>query len=205
MATETELKLSLPPDTVDSLLQHPLLASPPKQQHLFNTYFDTDDLALTRQKVAVRERRIGAQTLLTVKTAGQSQNGLSQRHEWEAPTLPGAFDFRSLIDDADLALALTQVAEALVPVFTTDFERLSWHIGMEDGQVELAIDRGIILVNRHGLEGSSPICEVELELKTGNPAALMHLAQQLQTAAPITPMDDSKATRGYALFHSLCP
>lgn len=202
MATETELKLSLPADAVDTLLQHPLLAAPPKQQHLYNTYFDTEDLALTRQKVAVRERRIGPQTLLTVKTAGQSQGGLSHRHEWEAPTLPGAFDFRSLVDDADLALALTKIAEALVPVFTTDFERWSWHIVMDEGEVEVAVDRGAILVKRHGQEASMPICEVELELKAGSPTALMHLAQQLQTSAPLTPTDESKATRGYTLFHS---
>ncbi|MFM8339389.1 MAG: inorganic triphosphatase [Fluviibacter sp.] len=114
MATETELKLSIDPGLVETLLHHPLLQSAPKQQHLYNTYFDTDDLALTRQKVAVRERRIGEQTLLTIKTAGRSQNGFSQRLEWEGPTEPGAFNFCTLVDDAALASALAALAPKLL-------------------------------------------------------------------------------------------
>ncbi len=203
MATETELKLTLAPGAVEALLRHPLLTTAPKRQHLYNTYFDTEDLALTRQKVAVRERRIGDQTLLTVKTAGQSTGGLSQRHEWEAPTVPGVFDFRALVDDAALANMLSALASQLVPVFTTDFERLSWRITMASNDVEVALDCGNILVSRNGRQGNMPICEVELELKSGNGDALNTLAQHLQAAAALTPCDESKAARGYALFHSL--
>lgn len=203
MATETELKLSLSPDHVARLLQSPLLASPPIRRQLRNTYFDTADLALTQQKVAVRERVIGAETLLTVKTAGHSQNGLSQRQEWEAPTQPGAFDFRALVDDAELANALAALAPQLVPVFTTDFERLSWLIDVGNSRVEVALDRGNIVVQRNGRQASASICELELELKGGDPEALNILAHELGQAAPLTGTDASKAERGYALFHSL--
>lgn len=213
MTTETELKLSIAPEAVEALLQHPLLAAAPRRQHLHNTYFDTEDLALTRQKVAVRERRVGdttqdEQTLLTVKTAGESQQGLSRRREWEAPTQPGRFDFAALVDDAALAATLTALLAAqLVPVFTTDFERLSWRLVVADGvanaDIEVALDRGAILVNRHGRTARTPICELELELKSGDAAALITLAEQLQAATPLTPTDESKAARGYALFHSL--
>ena len=212
MTTETELKLSIAPEAVEALLRHPHLAACPQRQHLHNTYFDTEDLALTGQKVAVRERRVGdptqgQQTLLTVKTAGESQQGLSRRREWEAPTQPGSFDFSALVNDAPLAAALTALAAQLVPLFTTDFERLSWRLvvadGVADADVEVALDRGAILVNRQGRTASTPICELELELKSGDAAALMRLAEQLQTAALLTPTDESKAARGYALFHSL--
>lgn len=208
MTTETELKLSIPPEAVEALLQHPLLAAAPCRQHLSNTYFDTDDLALTRQKVAVRERRVGdttqdEQTLLTVKTAGESQQGLSRRREWEAPTQPGRFDFAALVDDAALATTLSALATRLVPVFATDFERLSWHINVPDGAVEVALDRGAILARRYGREASTPICELELELKSGNERALQTLAAQLQALVDLTPANESKAARGYALFHSL--
>ncbi len=203
MATETELKLSIDPESVAALLRHPLLQAEPKHQHLYNTYFDTDDLALTRQKVAVRERRIGKQTLLTVKTAGQSHGGLSHRLEWEGPTTPGAFDFRALVDDAALAQSLSRNADQLVPVFTTDFERLTWRVAVEDSLVEVALDRGAITVNRHGRQEQMPLCEVELELKSGEASALSALAAQLQTQVALTPTDESKATRGYALFHRL--
>lgn len=207
MSTETELKLGLGPDAVAVLLRHPLLTSKARQQHLSNTYFDTEDLALTEQKVAVRERQVDGQTLLTVKTAGKSVAGLSQRQEWEAPTRPGAFDFRGLIGDTPLARALSNLAPQLIPVFTTDFERLSWCIPVQEGadtsMVEVALDRGTIAVARLGRTAQIPICELELELKSGHASALNILADQLQQCVPLTPKDDSKAARGYALFHSL--
>ena len=201
MSTETELKLSLAPTAISALLRHPLLAATPKRQHLSNTYFDTDDLALTRQQVAVRERRIGKQTLLTVKTAGHSVGGLSQRREWEAPSEPGAFDFGALVDDAALADALTRIADRLAPVFMTDFERLSWRILQGESDVEIALDRGVIEATRQGRTARQPICELELELKSGNASALTTLAKQLGADMTLTPLDDSKAARGYALLH----
>ena len=207
LATETELKLGVAPGDIEALLRHPLLAADATARHLANTYFDTEDLALTRQKVAVRERRVTDQTLLTVKTAGRSIGGLSQRQEWEAPTHPGAFDFMRLVTDTPLAERLTQLAAQLVPVFTTDFERLSWCIPVNDSRgeslVEIALDRGAIEVTRHGRLTTSPICELELELKQGQPEALFILAEQLKAYAPLQPIDESKAARGYALFHSL--
>lgn len=207
MVTETELKLGIAPDAVDDLMRHPLLSANARSRHLANTYFDTEDLALTQQKVAVRERRVADQTLLTVKTAGRSISGLSQRQEWEAPTQPGAFDFMGLVTDTPLAERLTQLAAQLVPVFTTDFERLSWCIPVNDSRgeslVEVALDRGTIKVKRHGRQTSSPICELELELKQGQPDALFTLAEQFKANVPLQPIDESKAARGYALFHSL--
>ena len=203
MATETELKLSIDPGLIETLLHHPLLQSAPKQQHLYNTYFDTDDLALTRQKVAVRERRIGEQTLLTIKTAGQSQNGFSQRLEWEGPTEPGAFNFCALVDDAALASALAALAPKLMPMFTTDFERLTWLLDVDNSLVEVALDRGAIVAQRGKRQGQTPLCELELELKSGDAAALSLLAARLQAEVALRPSDESKAARGYALFHSL--
>ena len=208
MATETELKLRIDPEHIDTLLKHPLLSLAPRRQHLYNTYFDTTDLALSRQKVAVRERRVddrqlGELTLLTVKTAGNSSGGLSQRREWEAPSQAGVFDFERLVDDASLAKTLAVFAVQLVPVFTTDFERLSWRVPVANSEVEVALDRGAILVNRNGRQASVPICELELELKSGDIDALNDLAAQLRATTPLTPTDDSKAARGYQLFQSL--
>ena len=80
MPQETELKLELHPEDLPQLLAHPLLsAQPPRRERLFNTYFDTSALALRAQRMAVRERRVGRRTLLTVKTAGTSVGGLSRR------------------------------------------------------------------------------------------------------------------------------
>jgi inorganic triphosphatase YgiF len=201
MAFETELKLALSPRDVPLLLAHPLLAAAPSQrQKLFNTYFDTAKLALLARRMAVRERRIARQTLLTVKTAGTVIGGLARRGEWEAPTAPGCFDFTALVDDAVLAGELEALARELVPVFTTDFTRRSWLITHRKAQIEVALDRGRITSVTADGPCSQPLLELELELKDGPADALFSLARKLGQAAHLHPVTASKAERGYALF-----
>jgi len=199
---ETELKLSLHQQDVPALLAHPLLAAPAKVQRLLNTYFDTPALDLKQRRMAVRERLAGDQWLLTVKTAGKSENGLSRRQEWEAPTTPGALDFATLVDDAELAASLMALRAELKPLFRTDFERHSWVLTHNNASIEVALDQGQI--NVPGTALSESILELELELLSGPEAALNALAQALgQTpskAITLTPSDLSKAQRGVALY-----
>lgn len=200
MGTETELKLSLVAEDITKLLQHPLLSAAPKRLKLYNTYFDTPGLDLTQKQVAVRERRILRKTLLTVKTAQRSEGGISQRSEWEAPTVPGSFDFSTLIDDADFAESLSQLASLLVPIFTTDFSRRLWTLEFRHATIEIALDQGTISATRDEISREQPICELELELKAGNPVTLFALARMLSRHVRLHPSNDSKAARGYALF-----
>lgn len=198
---ETELKLSLRQQDVAGLLAHPLLAAPAKVQSLFNTYFDTPALDLKQRRMAVRERLAGEQWLLTVKTAGKSENGLSRRQEWEAPTKPGALDFAALVDDAELAASLMALRAELKPLFRTDFERHSWVLTHDSASIEVALDQGHITVPGTAL--SEDILELELELLSGPEAALHALTEALRQtpsgAIALTPSDASKAQRGLAL------
>jgi inorganic triphosphatase YgiF len=199
---ETELKLSLRQQDVAALLAHPLLAAPAKVQRLLNTYFDTPTMDLKQRRMAVRERLAGEQWLLTVKTAGKSENGLSRRQEWEAPTTPGALDFAALVDDADLAASLMALRAELKPLFRTDFERHSWVLKHDSASIEVALDQGHI--NVPGTALSEDILELELELLSGPEAALHALADALRQtpsgAIALTPSDASKAQRGMALW-----
>ena len=199
---ETELKLSLHQQDVPALLTHPLLAPPAKVQRLLNTYFDTPTLDLKQRRMAVRERLAGEQWLLTVKTAGKSENGLSRRQEWEAPTTPGALDFAALVDDAELATSLMSLRAELKPLFRTDFERHSWVLTHDGASIEVALDLGHITVP--GTDLSETILELELELLSGPDTALHALADALrqttQGAIALTPSDTSKAQRGMALW-----
>jgi inorganic triphosphatase YgiF len=206
---ETELKLELHPADLPRLLAHPLLqAQPPRRERLFNTYFDTSTLTLRAQRLAVRERRVGRRSLLTVKTAGSSVGGLSRRGEWEAPCRPGRFDFAALVDDADLAQQLMGVAWQLVPVFRTDFVRRSWRLCHGSAEVELALDQGCITTGNAEGNRRQAILEVELELLSGPVDALLDLAHTLALGPQgqaaqglrLLPAQRSKAERGYALF-----
>jgi triphosphatase len=199
---ETELKLSLRQQNLPALLAHPLLAAPAKVQRLLNTYFDSPALDLKQRRMAVRERLAGEQWLLTVKTAGKSENGLSRRQEWEAPTTPGALDFAELVDDAELAVSLMTLRAELKPLFRTDFERHSWVLTHNSANIEVALDQGHITVPGTAL--SEGILELELELLSGPEAALHALADALrQTPSGVialTPSDASKAQRGMTLW-----
>jgi triphosphatase len=198
---ETELKLSLSAPELPSLMAHPLLAQAGHTQRLLNTYFDTPDLALQQRRMAVRERLAGEQWLLTVKTAGQSQNGLSRRQEWEGPTTPGALQFDTLVDDAALAQDLMTLRPNLRGLFCTDFERQSWVIAHAGAQIEVALDQGHIHVP--GTDLSEPLLELELELLSGPEQALVALADMLrqtpQGPVMLAPSDASKAQRGMSL------
>lgn len=199
---ETELKLSLDAADLPHLLSHPVLQRPSDTQRLFNTYFDTPALDLQARRMAVRERLVGEQWLLTVKTAGHSENGLSRRHEWEGPTTPGALQFDALVDDAMLAADLMAWRPALQPLFATDFERQRWVLGHEGARIEVALDQGRIHVPNTPL--SEPLLELELELLAGPEVALNTLAaalrQTAQGAIALIPNDTSKAQRGMALW-----
>ena len=199
---ETELKLSLSAPELPRLLTHPMLATSADTQRLLNTYFDTPDLALQQRRIAVRERLAGDQWLLTVKTAGHSQSGLSRRQEWEAPTTPRALQFDTLVDDAELATELLAMRPRLKALFCTDFERQRWVIAHAGAQIEVALDQGRIHVP--GTDLSEPLLELELELLSGPEDALMALADVLRQTpqGPVTlvPSDSSKAQRGMALW-----
>jgi inorganic triphosphatase YgiF len=199
---ETELKLNLSALDLPRLLAHPLLTPTGDTLRLLNTYFDTPDLALQQRRMAVRERLAGEQWLLTVKTAGQSQNGLSRRQEWEGPTTPGALQFDTLVQDAALAADLMALRPALRALFCTDFERQRWVIVHAGAQIEVALDQGRIHVP--DTELSEPLLELELELLSGPEEALMALADVLRKTpqGPVTllPSDASKAQRGMALW-----
>lgn len=197
MAVETEIKLSLPPRAAARLARHPLLAgSKPLRQRLLNTYYDTPDLRLQRERIAVRYRKKGWQWLLTVKCAAPSAGGLARRNEWEAPGLPGEFDF-SHVDDKKLRRRLEALRTELLPAFTTDFMRNAWIIEPQAGvRIELALDRGRIEAKGR----QAPICEIELELLEGDVAALFAAASALQADLPLHPEMASKAGRGYRLF-----
>lgn len=198
MATEVELKLYCAPDDIARLETHPLIAAgietgPAKR--LENTYFDTPDLALHQERIALRLRTTPTEQLQTVKCAAKSVAGLSARPEWESP-YSGAFDF-SGVDTRKVRTFLEERQSELVPVFTTSFERRTWRIDISKKiAVWIMVDSGHISSG----ERVQPISEVELELAQGHPEDLLDFATALATHLPLVPHDVSKAERGYQLF-----
>lgn len=203
---EIELKLALPTSNLSTLAkrlaQTPALARRKATHlHLHNTYYDTPEQILRHERVALRIRRMGSdakpQWLQTLKLGGSSDSALSQRGEWEAPVPGAVLDIRTLKTTPWSGIDPDgTVFRALVPCFVTSFDRTSWLVRRRDGSVvEVALDIGQIVVG----DKSTPICELEFELKAGQPAALFDLAQQIARTIAVLPMTLSKAERGYAL------
>ena len=197
---EVELKLALAPEGPAALCNHPFLESKPSQQHaLTNTYFDTPKGDLAKAHIALRLRKVDGKVLQTVKTAGQGGGGLSQRQEWEWQVPGPELDLVALAELPPFQGDLGSILDSLAPQLSTDFSRRSWQlIDTSTGQgshIELVLDEGDIISGGY----RSPIREVELELKDGDPEALWALALTLAEQVPLRPSDSSKAARGNAL------
>ncbi|MEM5405987.1 CYTH domain-containing protein [Paraburkholderia unamae] len=205
MGIEREIKLALPRDQVDAArrLFETRAGKPGRAIRLENIYFDTPALALARAKSALRLRRAPEGWLQTFKTVGVAQNGLHARHEWEMPVAGEALEIDRLLhecDEAGVSTALSAAAANLIPLFRTDFQRTLWTLEVHGAQVEAAIDQGEVIADVNGETRRAPICELELELKSGDEAALHTLAGELAQALPgLAPDDISKAQRGYKL------
>ena len=83
----------------------------------------------------------------------------------------------------------------LKPMFETRVHRTVYPLVNRGRLLELAIDQGKIDAGKTSL----PLCEVELELKSGNEADLMSVARKLVHAPPAQLTLKSKSERGYEL------
>jgi triphosphatase len=197
---EIELKLALPPQQAAAFLKRMARRRcEPVQQQLVTRYFDTADFSLSAQGVALRVRKAGRRWLQTLKTEGERQGGLSRRIEFEMPVSRGALDWTRFPAEA-LAHVPEALREQVAPVFETRFHRTAWLLkGKGGAQIEVALDVGEVVAG----ERSQPICEIELELKAGQPDALFALALEWADAFDCLPFDISKAERGVRLAHGV--
>lgn len=190
---EEELKLELTPYDADLLATSGLFGGEPKVVPQESTYFDTPDHALARAGLSLRIRRSGRKHKQTIK-AERSAAGLLVRSEWERD-VPG--DQPILDDDNPVTALLGYRTALLAPVFTVENERRVWN---RDG-IEIALDHGRIVSG----ERSAALCEVELERKGGDLAAMFTLARVIEGRVPARICVLSKAERGYRLLGPAAP
>ena len=208
MAVEVEVKLAFQEGFIDSQIEgvETVLKNLGYElgfveKELVNYYYDTPDFLLNKNKVALRIRRKsndqgGSVFIQTLKTAGQSINGLSQRGEWEWPVAENSLDVSKL--DACEAWPEFVELKNLRVVFETNFIRYQTNIHWRGSIIELVVDWGIIVSN----DKQEQIHEIELELKQGQEVDLKSLSEQLKKQLPLMPSDISKAERGFKLFQT---
>lgn len=220
MVTEIELKYSLFEQksasdklattkqistTITQLLCEQQLTFSQQEKYLSNYYFDTRELALQKNKIALRTR--GTQCVgkamcfeQTIKTSGTVIAGLHQRPEYNIdiennkPIL-ALFPQTIWQESTDV----DQLQHDLIELFSTHFTRQTWMVSLDNAQVEIAFDSGEVACESYNHKPR--IYEIELELVSGDSQALFVLTKLLFSQLALRPGQLTKAARGYALYH----
>jgi inorganic triphosphatase YgiF len=183
---EIELKfLCEPRDLAKLMAAAP--AGEDQTRDLVSVYFDTPDNALRKKGASLRVRHAAGRRVQTLKRG----DGIT-REEHEAEIQADTPEFAK----GPLRKLLPRGGEALRPVFEVHVVRRQRLLRQGSTTIELAADEGDV---RAG-DRSAAICELELELQSGRPAALFALAKELSATAPLYLSFESKAARGYALL-----
>ena len=189
MATEFELKYAATAAQLKAIQS--ALPGAYNSISMETTYYDTPAQALSARKWTLRRRFENGVSVCTLKTPA----GGLDRHEWEVEcgsiedAIPELCKLSSLSDLA--ALTATGVS----PVCGARFTRLACHIAIEQAEVELALDQGILF----GGGRETPLAEVEVELKSGSEEAACHFAQDLASRFDLIPEEKSKFRRALDL------
>jgi len=198
--SEIELKFGVPEEAVVAI-ERALRRHGGRARAIESHYWDSADRRLAKAGVSLRLRKSGGRWEQTVKAAGPSP---AERLEETAPR-PGRWGPDG--PPPDLALHVGTSAEAVVnaalaprpgvvsplaPVYTSVIRRLALEIDVHGARIEVAFDRGAI----HAGERSQPVCEVEVELKHGDVAALVEVARAGIDAHGLWLSTPSKAARG---------
>jgi triphosphatase len=202
---ELELKLKVTPQELQRIGAHPALedltVGRPVTKTLRSIYFDTSDHRLRAQGISLRLRAIDGQSggrwLQTVKGSLGVTNGVSNPDEVEA-VVNGPEPDLSAIADRKLrqTIARAMRRSPLAPQFETVVTRTTRQLHSDKGDLELALDEGVV---RAGA-AEDKLCEAELELKAGLPECLLETAAVLFSSEPIRLADESKSEHGYNLL-----
>jgi triphosphatase len=193
VAQEVELKFLIESGGLPMLDSLPLIGKRlrrARREHIETTYFDTPERLFTDHGFALRVRKHRKGRLLSVKQKGSA--GIN-RGEWERP-ISGDEPSRQDISETPAAALLqgNGAAERLEPLYTVAVDRATFLVKEGVSRIEVAVDRGEIKHNGRQL----PICELELELKKGDPRRLFALARQFIEKAPLRLSFVSKDDRG---------
>lgn len=207
MAIEIELKyLIFCNDTAEKITNLLIEKKIEFEQSLFklsNCYFDTPDLNLRKHDMGLRIREKNGVFEQTIKTSGKVVGGLHQRPEYNVSITEKRVELALFPDEIWASTQSVDTIQAqIISLFTTDFNRTRWLVSTNNGStVEIVFDQGDIFSGRQ----SEEICEIELELISGDVSELFMLAELLFSVLQLRPGIKSKAARGYALWHQAAP
>ncbi len=155
------------------------------------TYYDTPDRRLGKRHWTLRRRFENGTSVCTVKTPSKDGG----RGEWEMECADILEAIPVLCDLGAPAPLISLTIDGVEEVCGARFTRLAKLVELEDCTVEIALDEGSLL----GGGREIPLCEVEVELKSGSQEAAVAFAKALAAEFGLKPETASKFKRALDL------
>lgn len=190
MGIEFELKYRATPQALRALDE--IVDGQRTVYQMETTYFDTPDGKLSNRHYTLRCRMENDKAVCTLKTPAQGKG----RREWEldCDDIQKAIPELCKLGGPEDLLTLT--AEGVIPICGARFTRIAKLVQLPGCTVELALDQGVLL----GGGREIPLCEMEVELKSGEPALCEQYAQSLAQLFSLEPEKKSKFRRAQLLY-----
>lgn len=189
MGVEFELKYRAVPDQQEAIAQ--LYLKEYEQFEMQTTYYDTPSQSLSQRHITLRRRMENGQAVCTVKTpiSGYGRGEWDCRCEDIAAAIPLLLEAGAPQEVGELT------AEGLQEVCGAKFTRRAAQITMGETVLEIALDQGVLT----GGGRARPLCEVEVELKTGEAEVAIAFGLQLKQKYGLVPEQKSKFRRALDL------
>ena len=155
------------------------------------TYYDTVNKDLSARHMTLRRRYENGTSVCTLK----APDGANRRKEYEteAANIEEAIPVLCKLSDWPELENIT--AQGLIAVCGARFTRQAATVTLPECVVEIALDSGILI----GGSREVPLCELEVELKSGSEAAATYFANVLAAQHGLVRESKSKFARALAL------
>ncbi|MBE6976940.1 MAG: CYTH domain-containing protein [Ruminococcaceae bacterium] len=165
MGKEFELKYAATPE-----IQQVLLAELGDCARIAmeTTYYDTPGRELSARHITLRRRYENGVSVCTLK----APLGKNSRREWETEAATIEEGLPALCKLSNWQELAEITAQGLMPLCGARFTRHAATVALPDCTVEIAVDAGVLTAG----EKEVPLCEIEVELKSGSEDAAVYFA-----------------------------
>lgn len=190
MAIEFELKFRATPEILAMIRS--AVSGKETTFHMQTTYYDTQEGSLSERKYTLRRRMENDVSVCTMKAPA----GKNCRGEWETECEQIESAIPRLCQMGAPADLMALTARGVKAICGAKFNRMAKTVEYDGAILELALDQGILT----GGGREIPLCEVEVELKSGSPAQAEQYAKILAQKYSLTPEKHSKFRRALSLY-----
>ena len=189
MGVEFELKFSAQAEQQEAIFE--AFSGDYQIFQMETTYYDALDSALSERHITLRRRFENGESVCTVKTPTSGYG----RGEWDCrcDKIEDAISELCKLGAPEELISLT--AGGVAAICGAKFTRRALLVEYAGAALELALDKGILM----GGGKEVPLCEVEVELKSGPEESAVEFGMILARRFGLIPQKKSKFRRALAL------